>query len=154
MKKIIIVVAISILVGVGAFFGGMKYAESKNSGNSGRGNFQNLAGLSSQERQQRLEEMGTNGNFGSRGVGQGGGFISGEILSKDDQSLTVKMPDGGSKIIFYSETTQISKFTDGDAEDMVVGKNITVSGSANQDGSITANTIQTRPQIFLPQDDK
>lgn len=137
MKKIIIAVVALVLVGGGGFFSGMKYAKNKNSISFNRGNFQNLAGLSSQERQQRLEEMG--------GARQGGGFVSGEMLSKDEQSITVKMPDGGSKIIFYSETTQIRKFTDGSIDDLVIGENITVNGSANQDGSITANTIQTRP---------
>lgn len=142
MKKIILIfVALILVVGGGAFFGGIKYAESKNSRNFSRGNFQNLAGLSSEERQQRLEEMG--------GTRQGGGFISGEILSKDNESVTIKMPDGGSKIIFYSETTQISKFIDGSSEDLNIGENISANGSANQDGSITAKTIQIRPSVFL-----
>lgn len=33
--------------------------------------------------------------------------VSGEILKKDDTSLVLKLGDGGSKIVFYSDTTEI-----------------------------------------------
>lgn len=145
MRKVIITaVVVSVLVGGGAFFGGMKYAESKGPRGFSQGNFQNLASLSPEERQQRIQEMGANGGFTGRGGNQGGGFIGGEIISKDEQSVTVKMPDGGSKIIFYSDSTKVSKSVDGTSEDLSIGKNISVTGTQNQDGSVTAQSIQLR----------
>jgi hypothetical protein len=157
MKKVIIIVAVvAVLVGGGAFYGGMKYAQRRSS-RGFVGNFQNLQNLSPEERQQRLAELGANAGAGFRGgatggqvrSGAGSGFTSGVILSKDDQSITIKMPDGGSRIVFYSESTDISKFTDGSFNDLVVGKTVSVNGTSNQDGSVTAQTIQIRPAVTV-----
>ncbi|KKU05962.1 MAG: hypothetical protein UX07_C0011G0003 [Parcubacteria group bacterium GW2011_GWA2_45_30] len=139
------IMAVVVVVGGGAFYGGMKYAQSRNP----RGQFSraDLQNLSSEERQQRLQELGVNGGAGFRGGaggGQrgGGGFTSGEIISKDDKSVTIKLRDGGSKIIFFSDSTEISKSAEGTSSDLEVGKSITVNGVANSDGSVTAETIQ------------
>jgi len=127
MKKLLSIILIILIVGAGAFFGGMKYGQSKG--------FQI---------QPRFQEMGA--NIGNRfRSGQGGGFVSGEIISKDGTTITIKLPDGGSKIIFYSDATEISKFTNGTLSDLETGKTVMISGSANQDGSITAQSIQLRP---------
>jgi hypothetical protein len=150
MKKIIYaVVAVAVLVGSGAFYGGMKYAQ----GQSGRGNFANLT---PEQRQQLTANAGA-GFRGGAGQGRGGlngGFTIGEILSKDDTSITIKMQDGGSKIVLYSTITEVSKFTEGSVGDLIVGKNVSVTGTANQDGSITAQSIQLRPNLPTPTPNK
>ncbi len=149
-KLITIVIVVAVVVGGGAFYGGMKYAESKSPrGQFSRGDFQNL---SPEERQQRFQELGANagGAFGGDHQGgpsdrrSGGGFTAGEIISKDDKSITVKMRDGGSKIIFYSNTTEVGKFVNGAPSDLEIGKTVTINGSTNPDGSITAQSIQIR----------
>src|SRR3989338_4027104 len=150
-KLIAIVIAVAVVVGGGAFFGGMKYAESKSlRGRVSQADFQNLQNLSPEERQQLLQELGANAGAGFRGGaggGQrgGGGLTAGEIIAKDDKSITVKLSDGGSKIIFLSDSTTISKMTDGTKSDLEIGKQVTVNGSANSDGSVTAQNIQLRP---------
>ncbi len=142
MKKILpIVIIVAIILGGGAFFGGMKYAQNKASHNTIQG------------QKQRLQQMGTSAGAGMRGGqalqtgGQAGGFVSGEIMSGDDKSITVKLRDGGSKIIFYSDTTTVDKFVSGDGNDLEVGKTVSVNGKANQDGSIAAQSIQIRPAV-------
>ena len=124
----------------------MKYAESK----SPRGQFSgaDFQNLSPEERQRRFQETGLNaGGFrGGRTGGQaGGGFASGEIISKDDKSVTIKLRDGGSKIIFLTDSAEIAKFTSGTIEDLEIGKTVAVNGKTNADGSITADSIQIRP---------
>lgn len=129
--------ATTIVVGVGAFYGGMRYAQN-----------QVLA-----DRQQRMQQFGGVGNGfrnGAQGNRTAGGFVSGEILSKDDKSITIKMRDGGSKIIFYSSTTEIGKFVAGAASDLAIGKTVSVNGTANSDGSVTAQSVQVRPAMPAP----
>ncbi len=140
-KLITIIIAVAVVVGGGAFYGGIKYMQSQAPQRNAQG-FQNL---SPEERQQRIQQFGGSGG-GNRGTG--GGFTSGEILSKDDKSITIKLRDGGSKIIFYSDTTEIGKFVNGAPSDLEVGKTVTINGSTNPDGSITAQSIQTRPAML------
>ena len=142
MKKILPVVIVLgiVAVGGGAFYGGMKYGQSKNSLS-----FQDFQNLSPEQRQQSFQ-ANTGGNS-QRGAGRGTGqnFLAGEVINKDEKSLTIKMPDGSSKIVFYSDSTEIGKFVNGTSSDLEAGKTITVNGKANQDGSITAQSIQLRP---------
>lgn len=73
-------------------------------------------------------------------------FVNGEILSKDDKSVTVKLINGGSRVILFSDSTEVGKFTSGSVGDLEVGKSIIVNGKTNQDGSLTAQSIQIRPE--------
>jgi len=131
MKKIIpIIVTAVILVGAGAFYGGMKYGENL-SLQQGQRSFQANIGQGFQ----RNERTGAN-------------FLNGEVMAKDEQSLTLKMPDGGSKIVFFSNTTQISKMAEGSINDIEIGKQVMVNGSQNSDGSYTAQTIQLSANNF------
>lgn len=133
MNKILpIILVTAIAVGGIAFYGGMKYGQSNSSGQGG---------LAPQERQAR---------FGQRGTRNAGGFAAGQVIAKDDKSITVKLRDGGSKIIFYSDTTEVGKFVNGAPSDLEVGKNVSLNGSANSDGSITAQSIQIRPPMQQP----
>ncbi|OGF58124.1 hypothetical protein A3B05_02975 [Candidatus Giovannonibacteria bacterium RIFCSPLOWO2_01_FULL_43_160] len=141
-KSIVIMIAVTLIVGVGAFYGGMKYAENK-------------ATASRQQRAQQFSGNAGVGFSGGTGGGQRGGgarlpdgqgFISGEIISKDDKSVTVKLQDGGSKIVFLSDSMKITKSTDGALSDLEVGQTVSINGTANSDGSITAQTMQLRQQ--------
>ena len=145
MKKIISIILVIIVAGAlvgGAFYGGMKYGENKTT-----------KGIN-QERQQRFQQMGASvaGAIDGRSGNQAGNnFVTGEIISKDDKSITIKLRDGGSKIIFFSDTTEIDKFTTGSSSDFEAGKTVMITGKTNQDGSITAQSIQLRPEgINLP----
>ena len=145
MKKIIPIIIALIIIGGGVFYGGMKYGQGKS--NFSREAFQNL---SPEERQQLFQ--GNVGGSLQRGTGRetGSNFFGGEVITKDEQSLTVKMPDGGSKIIFFSDSTEISKTAEGSINDIEVGKQITVTGEQNSDGSYTAKTIQLSPRLPIP----
>lgn len=141
MKKVLPIIIAFIIIGGGSFYGGMKYTQSKSSQGSAQGNFQELRKLSPEERQQSLQGMG---------VRTGSGLATGEIVSKDGQSITIKLRDGGSKIVFYSDNTKVSKFVSGSSDDLEIGKSVTINGTANDDGSITAQSIQLRSNINNP----
>jgi preprotein translocase subunit YajC len=72
--------------------------------------------------------------------------ISGEIIKKDEDSLTVKLRDGSTKIVFLTEKTTISKSTTGSKEDLQEKINVFILGQQNSDGSITAENIQINPK--------
>lgn len=149
MKKIVFsVLAAAVIAGGGSFWGGMQYAESKGlKSGGGQANGQNFRNLSPEDRAQRPAQFPGQNGAGGRGMreGAGGGFVSGDILSKDDTSITVKLPDGGSKIVFFSGTTEVGKFVTGTKNDLEIGKSVTVIGKTNTDGSVTAQSIQMRP---------
>ncbi|MFA6255107.1 MAG: hypothetical protein WC675_03695 [Patescibacteria group bacterium] len=129
----IIGIAVALLVVAGgSFYGGLLYGKSKSAGPSG-GRFQDLT---SEQRQARMQLNGGSGN---------NGLATGEIISQDDKSITVKLPDGGSKIIFYSSSTIIGKMATSTAADLTLGESVMATGTANSDGSITAQSIQVRP---------
>ena len=149
MKKVLPIIIALIIIGGGTFYGGMKYTENKYPEKAFSGSVpQNF---SPEERQQKIQQMGVRGmGLGSGKIGSqtDSGFATGEIISKDDQSVTIKFRDGGSKIIFYSDNTEVSKFVSGTSKDFEVGKSVVINGKTNQDGSITAELIQLRQEIL------
>lgn len=152
-----IIVLIALIFGGGGFYGGMKYSQSQPSNNAGAAANRDFGNLTPEQRQQRFQQMGANGGARLRQGSGGQGFAAGEIISKDDKSITVKTPilgqnansngQGSTKIIFYSSSTEIGKSAVGEMSDLEVGKTVTINGSANSDGSITAQSIQIRPEI-------
>jgi hypothetical protein len=135
LNKIIGLIVAAVIVGGVAFWGGLALGQGKKQFSA-----QNFG---ADQRGGRMQPLGNNGQM--RKNGQGGGFLGGEILDLDDKSLTVKLNDGGSKIVFLSASTTVNKMAEGSLADLAVGTNIMVTGSANSDGSILAQSIQIRP---------
>lgn len=137
MKKIIFIILGFVVVAGVSFYAGMRYDQSKRKVN-----------FSSEDRQMRFG--GNAGqNVGRMIRGGDGGMVAGEILSKDEKSITVELRDGGSKIVFLSDTTQIMKTDEGSFADLVVGEQVTIMGDANADGSVSAKSVQIRPTAFV-----
>ena len=115
---------------VGVFYGGMLYGKGQNQTPANRAGGAAYAGT---------RTGGAGGGFGSATIGQ--------ILSKDNTSITVSIRAGGSKIIFLDNTTPITKQANGAMSDLAVGTNVSVVGTTNTDGSISAQSIQIRPNM-------
>ena len=128
-NQIIIMVVVALLVGAGGFFAGMKYQQSKQT------SFRQFNGA--------LGQSGQRNGMGGNRVG----FrpVSGEIISSDDKSITVKLNDGSSKIVFLAGNTSINKAGQATKEDLKVGEKVAVIGQENSDGSVTAQSIELNP---------
>lgn len=128
--KPVIVLVIVIAVGLAAGYGGYYYRGTQI---QTRGGFAGARG----------------GAFGAQagrgGVGMNGGRVNGQIISADATSITVKLPDGSSKIILLSGQTIINKATQGAKNDLTQGTTVAVFGTTNSDGSVTAQNIQINP---------
>ncbi|HTE48740.1 MAG TPA: DUF5666 domain-containing protein [Candidatus Paceibacterota bacterium] len=127
-KKISLVV-IGIIVLASAFYGGMTYG-----GNNVRASMISRSAAFG----------GARGNRSGQGMG---GFTTGEIISKDDKSITVSLMGGGSKIIFLDTSTKVSKQAVGTIDDLAVGTQVSVTGTPNQDGSLNAQSVQIRTNM-------
>lgn len=125
----------ALIVGGGAFYGGMRYQQSKST---------RVPSRAGELRGMRTPFGGGNAQ-GTNGGRAMGGFTTGEIVSKDANSFTLKLRDGGSKIIFFASSTTIGKMAAGSMDDLAPGTEVVVNGSANQDGSLAASSIQIRP---------
>jgi len=123
----ILIVVLLLAVGGGAFYGGMRYQESK------------------------TPRLGMVQGDRARVVGQraGAGFrpVNGEIISRDEKSITVKLSDGSSKIVMISDSTQINQATSVGKETLKAGEKVAVFGQENSDGSVTAQNVQLNPQL-------
>ncbi len=124
---IVTAILVGLVAGGGGFFGGTKFQQNKRTlnptmmmGGQGRmGAIQNGANMKNASRP-----------------------LAGEIIKADGKSITVKSRDGSSKIVLLSETGQIYKTASGSATDLQIGVQVSVFGSSNPDGSVTAQNIQ------------
>ncbi len=74
-----------------------------------------------------------------------GGMVMGEIISQDENSITVKIQDGSTKIVILGDSTTYSKPQSIEKTELSIGNQVRVSGNANSDGSITAQNVQLNP---------
>lgn len=129
-KNIIIIAVVGIVALAGGFFGGMQYQKSK--GGTLPGGFRQMGSGTP-------PQVGGSMTPGSNGRGGG---VAGEVISMDDQSITVKTSDGSTKVVYLSDSTAVFKSSKTDKNDLVNGNQVLVTGSSNTDGSIAATNIQ------------
>jgi len=148
-KCLIIAVAACVVVGAGAFAGGMAFGRSSSSSAN-----KNLAANGAMFNRDGGAGTGFGGGQGFNRNGAGGsrsdgrmfgGNVVGEILKMDTQSLTVKLQDGGSRLVFLSDKTTVTKTDPAAVTDLTQGATVRVMGSPNPDGSVSAQNIQIVP---------
>ena len=125
-NNLIITIIIVVVVGAGAFYGGMQYQKTQ------RGAGSSLYGQA--------------GGAGRRlGTGANGTPVTGKIVAQDATSITSQIQDGSQKIVDLASTTTFSKTSTGSATDLKTGDNISAFGTTNSDGSVTAQNVQINP---------
>lgn len=85
------------------------------------------------------------GPLGARVDGQT--VTGGEILSLSDNNLTIKLSDGGSKIIYFATSTEMWRQIAVQLSDFKIGESITANGIENDAGALEADIIQLRPKF-------
>lgn len=128
-----------VVIAIAAFIGGMYYGKATASPSLARGQFGNFAGATR-----------TGGTFVASRNGSTSGIVAGQVTAKDAQSITVALPNGNSQIVFYSSSTTFEQPSPATIGDISTGTDIMVSGTANSDGSFTAQSIQVRPRAAAP----
>jgi hypothetical protein len=143
-KNNVMIVVLMLIVGVGAFAGGMKYQQGKIP------QFSDRFGQFGSNRTMMGNGQGlVNGN--QTGTGQrrmGNGQIVGEIMSVDEKTITVKMTDGSSKIVLLNDSTAVSKSAEAQKSELKVGVKVAVFGTPNTDGSVTGSNIELNPALL------
>jgi len=129
-KKLIPIIVAFIIVAGGTFYGGMRFQEYRTKSQFGK-------------MSDNMGRPGSGQRSGAPNV-KGGSMTDGEIIAKDDKSVTVKTQDGSTKIVYFADSTTISKQTNGSPSDLSEGVQVMASGNKNSDGSIAATNIQIR----------
>ncbi|MFH2085758.1 MAG: DUF5666 domain-containing protein [bacterium] len=139
--NLILAVALTAVVaGGGGFWGGTKY--SQNQRNDRFGQIGNRTG-NTQNSNNVTRSVGGSAQPGIEMMR--GGAVVGEVTAKDDKSMTVKLPDGSSKIVILSSTTTYRMASETTADELQVGKSVAIQGTHNADGSTTATSIELNP---------
>ena len=132
MNKKILIFIIALVIGGGSFFAGTAYQKSKTP------SFDDMNKESVMGRNESSDHQD-----GFRGGMMGQSMpVAGEIIAKDEESITIKLQDGGSKIVFVSAETSVHKTEEGNMNDLSTEAQVMVFGSENNDGSFTASNIQ------------
>jgi hypothetical protein len=131
----IIISLVTLIIG---FAGGFIYQKSKTPSFARNGQFQ-MAG-------------GNPSNRSGNGTGMPSQKISsketiGEITSVDSSSITIKTPDGGSKIVMISDSTTVNQATKVDKTNLKAGSQVSISGDQNTDGTVTGKIININSAI-------
>lgn len=135
--QIPVIIVTALVIAGGSFYGGMVFAKSATkSGAAGLNQARQFGGAAGMgaARGQQVARMG----------GAGGGLSTGEVISKTATGFTIKLRDGGSKVVLIASSTSIGKMASGSIDDVAEGTGIVVTGTSNADGSITATTVQIR----------
>ena len=116
-----------VVVGAVSFYGGMQYQSS-------------------------LRGTGRAGGFGGQAATRGAQNrpVTGDVVSVDTDSLTVKVSDGSTKIVNIAPDTSYAKTATATASEVQVGTKVGVFGQTNSDGSVTAQSVQLNPQFRGP----
>lgn len=127
----IIAVVLIIVAAAGGFYAGMQYQSGQSRSRFAQGG---------------TFRQGFNGGVVGQN-GQNSNFrpVRGQVLSMGSNTLTVKLPTGGTEIVVLSGSTVFMNTQKATLSDLKTGDTVNVVGTANSDGSVTASDVQINP---------
>ncbi len=128
-NNIVMTVIVALVVAAAAFFGGIQYEKSKTPITS-----------QSQTRGGQFRQRAANGETPLRG----------QVISLDNNNLTVKLSDGSSKVVLLTGKTTFDKQATASASDVKSNDQVLILGTTNSDGSVTAMSVQLNPNFGRP----
>jgi hypothetical protein len=145
--KIILGVILVLVIAAGSFYGGMVFGKNQSAASAATVPMNFPEGFQPPDGA-ALPGDGT-GRFGARGQGGAAGdfaaqpgMIFGEIQSIDGDTLLIVDANGAQKSVQVTKTTLIEKNASVEITDLATGEIVIVSGSENDDGSVTARSVQ------------
>ncbi len=130
----LMIILFSLVFGGIGFFAGIKYQQNKQVNNLRNFGFRQQNLLNNRQRV-------NNNRLSFRPV-------AGEIAEIDDKSITIKLNNGSSKIVFYSEKTEVNRTEKANIKDLSKGEKVVVFGEEDRSGSINAISIQINPNFI------
>lgn len=125
-KNIIVFVVLMIILATGGFYAGMQYQLQKRTGQFGNSTF--------------------GGRFITRSPnGQNSRSIRGQVINLSSGNLTLKLPDGTTRIVILSSSTTFVQSVKINKNDLKTGDAVSIFGVANSDGSLTAKDVLINP---------
>jgi hypothetical protein len=149
MKTIHYLTVSAIVLIITAFYGGMQFSNASRNPAGGGGNYAgmsgNFNGVARDSTARNFAGGRTRPMNGVQGGTAGGeSMIRGEILSVDENSITVNTPANGSKIVLFSDKTEITETVSVTRENLTDGKGVMITGETNEDGTVSASAIMIR----------
>jgi hypothetical protein len=148
--KIILAVVVVVLIAGASFYGGMVFGKNQASASAATvpmnfpEGFQPPGGAAVPGDGAR--PFGGRGQGGAAGdVAVAAGMTFGQIESVDGNTLTLTTQAGGTVTVQVTTTTLIEKNASVQVSDLAAGDTVIVSGSDNEDGSVTARSVQVAP---------
>jgi hypothetical protein len=87
-------------------------------------------------------QNGANGPNAANGTNANGAGAAGTVTGVNGSVITVQAFDGSTKTINTTPSTTVSVLKSATLQDLTTGQPVTVFGTTNSDGTITANAIQ------------
>jgi len=145
LRVVLGVVVVLILV-AGSFYGGTLYGKQQAQAAMPQAFRERMAqfGQGGQEATGEQQVQPGPGGFGRLG-GQGGGGIVGQIEEIAGDTLIITDFNGQQTRVQVTDTTLIEKYASVTVVELEAGEQVVVSGSENEDGSITARSVQVAP---------
>lgn len=93
----------------------------------------------------RPQNFGFGPNIGFNGMQMRRGVLNGTITGISGNQVTLKLPDGSTRAVNLSSSTQYSQLSTASQSNLQNGQNVTITGQTSSNGSVSAQTLRINP---------